>query len=283
MEKEDSKLNTPGDVFAYWRTLPDMQEFVRQCYYDDVLDAADRFYKSEEFREVHSLVCKYLKKNTGKLLDIGGGNGMASLAWNKSGFEAYLIEPDSHPVVGYGEVIKVSSLPVISAYGENLPVPSQYFDVVYVRQVLHHLPDLSAFMNEVYRVLKPGGILVATREHVISTSADLAAFHQNHPVHQYTKGEHAYLLHDYVTSIKSAGLLLKQVIGPASSVINYAPTSTQEFHENLQNKLSQRTPIPSPIINMLLNIPAIKRGLQWFLSYRDSTPGRLYSFVAMRP
>lgn len=27
----DPLFTTPGQVFAYWRTLPDMQEFVRQC------------------------------------------------------------------------------------------------------------------------------------------------------------------------------------------------------------------------------------------------------------
>jgi len=41
--------------------------------------------------------------------------------------------------------------------GENLPFADNTFDIVYSNGVLHHSPDTQAAINEVFRVLKPGG------------------------------------------------------------------------------------------------------------------------------
>lgn len=41
---------------------------------------------------------------------------------------------------------------------EKLPFPKAYFDFVYSFGVLHHTPDMKKAINEVYRVLKPGGM-----------------------------------------------------------------------------------------------------------------------------
>ncbi len=40
---------------------------------------------------------------------------------------------------------------------ENLPFPDGCFDIVYSNGVLHHTPDTERAIDEVYRVLKPGG------------------------------------------------------------------------------------------------------------------------------
>ena len=41
---------------------------------------------------------------------------------------------------------------------ENLPFPDDSFDVVYSWGVLHHSPDTPRAIDEVYRVLAPGGV-----------------------------------------------------------------------------------------------------------------------------
>ncbi|MBI4853746.1 MAG: class I SAM-dependent methyltransferase [Acidobacteria bacterium] len=43
------------------------------------------------------------------------------------------------------------------ADGENLPFPDNHFDLVYSHGVLHHTPDTQKAINEVHRVIKPGG------------------------------------------------------------------------------------------------------------------------------
>ena len=41
--------------------------------------------------------------------------------------------------------------------GERLPFSSETFDVVYSNGVLHHTPDTAGAINEIHRVLRPGG------------------------------------------------------------------------------------------------------------------------------
>lgn len=281
MAKGNSELDTPGKVFAYWNTLPEMRHFVEQCYYDDVLLASGRFYKSDEFKELQEITRLYLGDTTGRLLDVGGGNGMASIAWQRAGFEVILVEPDDDPMVGYGTLKSVTDIPIISAYGERLPIPDGSIDIVYVRQVLHHLADLPSFMQEIHRVLRSRGVFIATREHVISKISDLELFHHKHPVHQYTGSENAYLLNDYVDSMKSAGFVVKKTLGPVKSPINYGPTNKAEFSHSLVTKLGRY--ISKPLAELIVHTPQLKSFLLSCLSWRDQTAGRLYSFVCIKP
>lgn len=46
--------------------------------------------------------------------------------------------------------------------GIILPFQDQYFDMVTSFQVIEHLVDLQSYLNEIRRVLKPGGLLVIT-------------------------------------------------------------------------------------------------------------------------
>lgn len=46
--------------------------------------------------------------------------------------------------------------------GKTLPFESEYFDALLCNQVLEHVPDDDAFIRELARVIKPGGLLVLT-------------------------------------------------------------------------------------------------------------------------
>jgi SAM-dependent methyltransferase len=58
------------------------------------------------------------------------------------------------------EELGVTNVTLVHCYGERMPTPSGNMDLVVAENVLEHVPALDAVMQEVGRVLKPGGVFV---------------------------------------------------------------------------------------------------------------------------
>jgi SAM-dependent methyltransferase len=185
------------------------------------------------------------------------------------------LEPDPSAVVGAGAIRQLAadarlSIEVVMEWGEALPFPDASFDLVYGRQVLHHAKDLSTLCAEMARVLKPGGIFLATREHVIFKDEDLPVFLAEHPLQRIYGGENAYRLREYKSAIERAGIRLTRVLNPWASEINLHPRSAGEIRELIHARL--------PFIPTFVIRPALLPRLGWLLR----SPGTAYSFVGVR-
>lgn len=88
--------------------------------------------------------------------------------------------------------------------------------------------NLQQICREIARVLKPGGPLIATREHVVSDERQLPQFWANHPAHQLAGGEMAYELSRYHSSLRTAGFKSIRVYGPWDTIVNHFPSLTQD-------------------------------------------------------
>lgn len=255
------------------RAQPQHQALVQACFYDDpLLAAAQRYHASSEWRAVRDL----LGPTPGTVLDVGAGRGIAAYALARDGWRVTALEPDASPVVGAGAIrmlAQEAGLPieVVQTWGEQLPFENERFDAIHCRQVLHHARDLQQLCKELARVLKPGGRLLATREHVISRLDDLPAFLDSHPLHRHYGGEHAYLLSAYRAAFLGAGLHLQTVFNPYQSDINCYPQTRHDIKVRWAAKLK----MPSAAL-----IPDAM--LSWVGRF-SNTPGRLYSFVASKP
>jgi SAM-dependent methyltransferase len=256
-------------VVAWLRAQPDQQELVRACFFDDpLLEAARRFYASGEWQATRALMLR----PPGRALDIGAGRGISTYALAADGWQTSALEPDHSDLVGAGAVRALLAqaqlaAEIISDWGENLPFADATFETVLCRQVLHHARDLAALCRQIARVLKPGGVLVASREHVISHREDLETFLAGHPLQRFYGGENAFLLSEYHEAIVGAGLHLRLSLNPLQSEINLFPMSLED-HRIL---LARRLHIPRSMVS---------RWLMEKLGARSDTPGRLYTFVA---
>jgi SAM-dependent methyltransferase len=152
--------------------------------------------------------------------------------------------------------------------------------VVYVRQVLHHANDLEKFCKEVNRVLKPNGTFIATREHVLSKESDLQIFLDNHPLHHLYGGEHAFTLDFYLKCINNSGMKVSKIIHPYASVINFAPLSKEQMHNNFANSLAKLA--GNFIAKTLVGFDFIYQKMVDLKASKDNTPGRVYSFIATK-
>jgi SAM-dependent methyltransferase len=186
----DPKMLTWEDAVLWLRAQPDRQQLVLDAFYDDPpIAAAKRYFESHEWQAVLEI----LQGRSGKALDVGAGRGIASYALGRSGFAVTAVEPDPSSIVGAAAIRGLAAeaqlpIEVINSFSEHLPSADNTFDVAFVRAALHHTNDLDAACREIFRVLAPGGIFVAAREHVISRESDLGRFLDQHPLHHLYGG-----------------------------------------------------------------------------------------------
>ncbi len=280
----NDKMLTWEESVQSLRNQPEQKELVQYCYYDDPLEsAAERFAQSEEWFAVTQLL---KQKIPGQVLDIGAGRGISSYAFAKAGCSVTALEPDSSNLVGAGSIsnlFKNTGLPIqiVQEWGETLPFANNTFDIVYGRAVLHHAKDLKQLCKEAARVVKPGGYFLATREHILSRKEDLQNFLDSHPLHHLYGGENAYLLEEYTDAIRSSGLQIIRSFNPLESVINYFPLSKSQYQSQVKNSLARR--FGETLASKLAMFEQVQSLYSWYMSRKLDTPGRLYSFLAIKP
>jgi ubiquinone/menaquinone biosynthesis C-methylase UbiE len=248
----------------------------------DRLQNCRRFFESDEFKEVLAIIRTYAPEAR-RVLDIPAGNGIATYALAKSGFEVVAVEPDPSDSVGRGaiehviEQSELSDVNLVDAYGEELPFADGEFDIAYVRQGLHHAQELTRFISEITRVLKTNGLLIASREPVVDDyDKGLQEFLDAQPDHQLYGGENALTHKDYLSHLQASGLSLISDFGPHDSIINLHPKSFNELRADLLNSPSGR------ILNVVLPEDLVYRCTLWIAKYRHREQGRLHTFIARK-
>lgn len=94
------------------------------------------------------------------LLDVGAGQGGAVLEALHRGANAYGVEPGEEFSELSRRRLKEAGFSADRIYqtgGETLPFPDEHFDYAISLQVLEHVEDPRSILEEMYRVLKPGG------------------------------------------------------------------------------------------------------------------------------
>ena len=268
------------DAIRSLRTDPSFADLVRDSYLGrDVSESAMRFSKSGEFAAVLKLLGTV--KGT-RVIDIGAGTGIASFAFRVNGAQqVFALEPDPSSEVGCGAMTRLPSLDgisILAGIGEAIPLADNSVDIAYCRQVLHHVRDLDTFFSEVHRILRPGGLFLACREHVVDDDAQLRSFLQSHAVHQLSGGENAYPLQTYLRAIEKCGLKIKRLFGPWDSVVNAYPSVRSEEERIIYPRtvLIHRL---GPLGHVVSRIPGVDK-LIWKRLNRP-LPGRMYSFLAV--
>lgn len=90
------------------------------------------------------------------VLDVGGGSGRAAVTLGDAIRNVTVVDLSR----GMLSRARGRGLPCVQADARHLPVASESVDAVTIVDALHHMPTQRTVLDEVSRVLAPGGVLV---------------------------------------------------------------------------------------------------------------------------
>ncbi len=112
------------------------------------------------FQKAANIIDQY--KNRGRLLDVGTGFGFFLAEMKRRGWEVAGVDV-SEKAMAYART--VLELTVYEGPLERIGFPEKDFDAVSGFYVIEHLPQPIGFLQECYRILKPGGLLLLRYPH----------------------------------------------------------------------------------------------------------------------
>jgi ubiquinone/menaquinone biosynthesis C-methylase UbiE len=99
-----------------------------------------------------------------KICDVGCGAGHFSLKLADFSNLITFVDPSERMLSMLDQKTKTlqdeMTLQFINCSAEELPLPSEYYDVVLSRLATHHFVDVKKSIQEMYRILKVGGYLI---------------------------------------------------------------------------------------------------------------------------
>lgn len=135
----------------------------------------NRLYHSARkitLRSKQNWVKSAAKLKEGSLLDIGAGTGAFAHFMQQTGWKVTGLEPDEGARANADTLYKIQMQPSEALF----TLPEHQFDVVTMWHVLEHVHNLHGYLEQIKRVLKPGGaLLIAVPNY---TSKDAAHYQE---------------------------------------------------------------------------------------------------------
>jgi ubiquinone/menaquinone biosynthesis C-methylase UbiE len=148
-----------AEVARYWNQASCGTDHIQEAKF-----SKEYFEKIEAHRyavepEIFSFA-QFTRFAGAKVLEVGIGAGTDFVQWTRAGALTYGIDLTEealknvrHRLAIYG--LQAQEIRVADA--ENLPYPDNFFDLVYSWGVIHHSPNTKKCLEEILRVVRPGG------------------------------------------------------------------------------------------------------------------------------
>ena len=153
------------NVKAFWEQSPVGAEAI-----DDERGSAGYFQAFDALREadacepyaVSETIHGYFTANGLKVLDVGCGNGYVLYQYARYGAQVTGVDLTRTAVELSRKRFALGGLSgeFLEIDGNRLPFPDAHFDIVCSMGVLHHVSNPRPMVDEIFRVLKPGGRLI---------------------------------------------------------------------------------------------------------------------------
>ncbi|MGL1894334.1 MAG: class I SAM-dependent methyltransferase [Spirochaetaceae bacterium] len=98
-----------------------------------------------------------------KILDIGCATGLFLSHMKKLGWQTFGVEV-CESAVDYGNSVR--GLDIYKGILDNAPIPVGSLDVIHLSHVIEHINDPNTFVEHIFKLLKPGGVVYCTTPNV---------------------------------------------------------------------------------------------------------------------
>ena len=222
----------------------------------------DAYVKSETHAKGDDLARLVIIANPQKsweVLDVATGGGHTALAFSSHVKKVIATDITPNMLASAEKFIRdekgVTNVEFKHADAEGLPFEDQVFDLVTCRIAPHHFPDCQKFVNESYRVLKPGGVFVI-QDQLLPENRDLGqlvdAFEQlRDPSHN-----RAYSENEWCEMFRSAGFIIEHTerLTKRHEFNNWARRMI-DSDEIVQKLIQMLKKAPSGVIDWLAPLP----------------------------
>ena len=154
------------EIRSFWNQNPVGSNFVDGEPSREFFQEYDRFRYQTEGHILEEL--DGLDFENKKVLEIGIGQAADSMQIIDRGGNYYGIDLTPNSVNRARERFRIFDKPfkkVTLGSGEQINYPDNYFDFVYTHGVIHHSPEIAKIVEEIHRVLIPGGKAVVMLYH----------------------------------------------------------------------------------------------------------------------
>tara|TARA_Y100000310_G_C20628362_1_gene787174 strand:+ start:509 stop:1201 length:693 start_codon:yes stop_codon:yes gene_type:complete len=127
-----------------------MTKYAEVVYPED----KENVYPQKLIKYLYSRFYSASSSETPKILDVGCCTGKALRLFSECG------EIDLYGIDVRDEGISDVTFKTCNLENQPIPFPDDFFEFIYSKSVLEHVRNTDNFLNEVLRVLKPGGIFV---------------------------------------------------------------------------------------------------------------------------
>ena len=164
---------------------------------------------STKYRRYVAVADSIFPAHNGNVLELGGGVGdlsffcMSRFPGNKYYISELSIKQLSEHASETATFFNVdaSKAELVAIEAEHIPFPDGHFNAVIIKASVHHFEDPVASFNQIYRVLKPGGVVVFIEDPIC---LDIPVYRtitkKNFSLEERKMGinEHIYTIKDYL-------------------------------------------------------------------------------------
>jgi len=135
-------------------TLNEWAELYGAGYFGEITS----WYKKQRLKDLENRFDKMKKRSRNEIenfLDVGCGEGLALVEAHRRGWKTYGIDiTDNRVLNAKDDMIKFIKGDLITA-----ALPRDFFDAIYIDSVLEHVINPSEYLKDLYKILKPGGVV----------------------------------------------------------------------------------------------------------------------------